>query len=43
MILLFGFTAFYGLRAIRIAHQNAIDGLGYHAVSLAGIGSGLII
>lgn len=32
MILLFGFTAFYGLRAIRIAHQNAIDGLGYHAV-----------
>ena len=32
MILFFGFTAFYGLRAIRIAHQNAIDGLGYHAV-----------
>ena len=32
IILFLGFTAFYGLRAIRIAHQNAIDGLGYNAI-----------
>lgn len=32
LFVLLSFTGFYGLRSIRIARQNAIDGLGYNSV-----------
>ncbi len=31
LAVMIGFAGFYGLRSVRIARQNAIDGLGYHS------------